>query len=248
MSDRLFQLEDAAIGYRRPLVESLSLDISRGEFWGIFGPNGAGKTTFIKVLLGALKPLAGKVRRAPGLRLGYVPQLNSVRDSLPLTVHQVIELGALDLKSAPAPTETLERVNLAHMEKERFSDLSGGQRQRVMIARALHRRPDVLILDEPTNGVDIPTRHTVTGLMKQLHDEGVTLLLITHLLAEIGPEVSHFFWLDGRRDLCLAGPRENVLESPKLEEAYGAGLRIVSLDGKPVLTWADNGLGNGEVQ
>ncbi len=248
MAETLFQLEGVAIGYRRPLISSLVLGIARGEFWGIFGPNGAGKTTFIKVLLGALKPLAGTVRRAPGLRLGYVPQLNSVRDSLPLTVRQVIELGALDLRNPPAATETLERVNLAHMAKERFSDLSGGQRQRVMIARALHRRPDVLILDEPTNGVDIPTRHTVTGLMARLHGEGVTLLLITHLLAEIGPEVSHFFWLDGRRDLCLAGPREEILKSPKLEEAYGAGLRIINVDGKPVLTWADNGQGNGEVQ
>jgi ABC-type Mn2+/Zn2+ transport system ATPase subunit len=243
MAEVLFELQGAAIGYGRPLIEGLSLSIGRGEFWGIFGPNGAGKTTLVKVLLGVLKPLAGDVRRAAGLRLGYVPQLSSVRDSLPLTVRQVIELGSLDLSRLPRPAETLERVGLAHLEHERFSDLSGGQRQRVMVGRALHRQPHVLILDEPTNGVDIPTRQSLMELMAKLHLEGVTLLLITHLLNEIGPEVSHFLWIDGRANLCLAGDREAILRDPRLSQVYGAGLRIVEVEGEPVLTWKTNGNG-----
>lgn len=245
MADVLFELQGAAIGYGRPLIEGLSLSIGKGEFWGIFGPNGAGKTTLVKVLLGVLKPLAGNVWRAAGLRLGYVPQLSSVRDSLPLTVRQVIELGSLDLSGLPRCSETLERVGLADLENQRFSDLSGGQKQRVMVGRALHRRPHVLILDEPTNGVDIPTRHALMDLMADLHRGGVTLLLITHLLNEIGPEVSHFLWIDGRESLCIAGDRETILRDSRLSQVYGAGLRIVDVEGEPVLTWRTNGNGGG---
>ncbi len=237
MADALFEVDDASIGYGRPLLGDCTVRIGRGEFWGIFGPNGAGKTTFIKVLLGVLKPLAGTVRRAPGLRLGYVPQLSSVRESLPLSVRQVLELGALDLTERPDPARTLERVGLEGFAGRRFMDLSGGQRQRVMVARALHRRPDVLVLDEPTNGVDIPTRHALSDLMRRLHGEGVTLLLVTHLLNEIGPEVDHFLWLDGKESLFLAGDRERVLADPRLAKAYGAGLAILDVQGEPVLTW-----------
>jgi zinc transport system ATP-binding protein len=98
VAETLFALEEAVVGYGRPLLPPITLSILRGEYWGVFGPNGAGKTTVIKTLLGALKPIRGNVRTAEGLRLGYVPQLASLRDSLPLSVRQVVALG---MTSAP---------------------------------------------------------------------------------------------------------------------------------------------------
>jgi ABC-type Mn2+/Zn2+ transport system ATPase subunit len=157
---------------------------------------------------------------------------------MPLTVRQVIKLGALGLQGLPKVAETLARVGLEGHEESLFASLSGGQRQRVMVARALHRRPRLLILDEPTNGVDLPTRHALMALMRRLHNEGMTLLLVTHLLGEIGPEVGHFLWVDSRENLFLCGRREKVLSDPALEAAYGGGIKVVDVAGEPVLTWA----------
>ncbi len=243
MAERVFAFENAAVGYGPPLLRDVNWVAEEGQFWGIFGPNGAGKTTLVKTLLGALKPLAGQVKMSPGLRVGYVPQLSQVRESMPLTVKQVIKLGALGLRDLPPVAETLARVGLEGRERALFASLSGGQRQRVMVARALHRRPRLLILDEPTNGVDLPTRHALMALMRRLHKEGMTLLLVTHLLGEIGPEVGNFLWVDSKENLCLCGPREDVLSNPALEAAYGGGLRVIDVAGEPVLTWtaAENG-------
>jgi zinc transport system ATP-binding protein len=237
VAEALFSLRGVAIGYGRPLLSGITLSVGRGEYWGIFGPNGAGKTTLIKTLLGVIQPLSGEVRRAPGVRLGYVPQLAAVRESLPLSVRQVVELGALDLKGLPPVGEALARVGLKELDREPFMALSGGQRQRVMVARALHRKPDVLVFDEPTNGVDLITRHALRHLTRELNGEGVAVLLITHLLGEIGPEVEHFLWLDARENLSLCGTRDQVLHDPRLERAYGAGLKSVEVGGETVLTW-----------
>jgi ABC-type Mn2+/Zn2+ transport system ATPase subunit len=230
-------MEGAAIGYGRPLLCGISLSVCRGEYWGVFGPNGGGKTTLVKTLLGAIPTLAGRIRRPAGTRVGYVPQLSSVRESLPLSVRQVVELGGLDLRGLGAVSEALARVGLGDMERKPFAGLSGGQRQRVMVARALHRKPGVLVLDEPTNGIDLVTRHALMHLLRDLNGEGMTILLVTHLLGEIGPEVRKFLWLDAREGLFIGGDRDAVLADPRLKAVYGAGLRAVDVGGDTVLAW-----------
>jgi ABC-type Mn2+/Zn2+ transport system ATPase subunit len=133
--------------------------------------------------------------------------------------------------------DSLDRLGIAELEGRPFRDLSGGQRQRVMVARALHRRPDVLVLDEPTNGVDLITRHALMHLLAGLNGEGITILLITHLLGEIGPEVTRFLWLDAREGLCVCGEREEVLRDPRILEAYEGGLHPVTREGRTTLAW-----------
>lgn len=241
MAEALFSLDGAAIGYGAPLLSDISLEIRRGEYWGVFGPNGAGKTTLIKTLLDVQRPLSGTLRRAEGTRLGYVPQLSAVRETLPLSVREVVELGALGLRDPLPLGEALDRVGLSDRSRVLFQDLSGGQRQRVMVARALHRRPDVLVLDEPTNGIDLVTRHALMRLFQELNGEGMTLLLVTHLMGEIGPEVTRFIWLDSREGLCLCGGREEVLSDPRLASAYGGGFRVAEVAGEAILAWESTG-------
>jgi ABC-type Mn2+/Zn2+ transport system ATPase subunit len=217
----LVALEDVAVGYRRPLLTGVNLELRAGQYWGLFGPNGGGKTTLAKTLLAALPPLAGAVRRAPELRVGYVPQLSALNDGLPLTVGQVVLLGSLDRVGGPSVKETLGRVGMDGAAGAPFASLSGGQRQRVLVARALHRVPDLLVLDEPTNGVDLPTRHALMHLFATLNGEGMAVLLVTHHLAEVGHEVGRVLWVDAPQALCLSGLRDVVLGHPALAAAYG---------------------------
>lgn len=234
--DPYFSLRGASIGYDRPLLSDITLSVSRGEYWGVFGPNGGGKTTLVKTLLGAIPPLSGEVHRRAGVRVGYVPQLTALRDGFPLSVLQVLELGALDLEGLPPAAEALDRLGIGPLASLPFGALSGGQRQRVLVARALHRGPDVLVLDEPTNGIDLVTRHGLMHLFAELNRDGIALLLITHHLAEVGPEVDRFLWLDAGEGLCIAGGREEVLGHPAMRRAYGGVFRVA--EGSPgAVSW-----------
>jgi len=235
--ENLITLEGVAVSFGRPLLSGIDARVCAGDYWGIFGPNGAGKTTLIKTVLGVLKPLAGRLDRKPGLRVGYVPQLSTLGDSLPLSVRQVVDLGALDLRGLSQAEEALARLGLEGLAEAPFASLSGGQRQRVMVARALHRRPDVLVLDEPGNNVDLLTRHALMHLLRDLNREGTAILLVTHHLGEIGPEVNRILWLDAREGLCLAGSMEEVFSDDRLKAAYGGGLALVQGPSGPSLAW-----------
>jgi len=223
-AERLLRMEGVAVGYGRPLLSGLKVEVLRGDFLGVFGPNGGGKTTFVKTLLGALKPLAGQVWRRPDLRVGYVPQQVVLRDGLPLSVRQVVALGGLGLEGLEPPEEALRRMGIASLAGRPFSSLSGGQRQRVLVARALHRQPDLLVLDEPANNVDLLTRHALMRFLNEANASGTAVLLITHQLEEIGPEVQKVLWLDAGQNLSLYGGREEVLSHPRLQETYGDAL------------------------
>ena len=235
-------MEGASIGYRRPLLSGIAVEIRAGEYWGIFGPNGGGKTTLVKTLLGALAPMAGTVRRRSGVTVGYVPQLTALRDGFPLSVRQVVELGALGMKGLPPAEEALKRLGILELGGEPFRSLSGGQRQRVLVARALHRKPDILVLDEPTNGIDLATRHRLMHLFADLNGGGMTLLLITHHLGEVGSEVGRFLWMDAGDGLFLSGAPEEVLGHPALRGLYGGAFRTVGgISGAVSWTCAEGG-------
>ena len=179
----IVELDDLACGYDgRSVLERLALSLYPGQFAGIVGPSGSGKTTVLRAILGMAETYHGAIRfpsatqgRRP--RIGYVPQLETIDWSFPVTVEQVVLMG-LAAESGPFPWarradrhemhELLERLGIGACAKRHIRDLSGGQQQRVFLARALIRKPELLLLDEPTSGADIKTRHDVLHLLHDL--------------------------------------------------------------------------------
>jgi zinc/manganese transport system ATP-binding protein len=224
-----------------PVLEGINVELPPGAFVGIVGPSGAGKTTFLNLLVGALKPTRGTIRRGDagrGPRLALVPQLESVDRAFPVTVEEVVLLGgASDARLAPWPSRDerraaaalLDRLEIGHLGRRHIGTLSGGQQQRVFIARALFRRPDVLVMDEPTTGVDVKTRHDMLHLLHELNHEGLAIVLTTHDLNAVAAHVPSLVCLN--RKIVGAGPPGEVLTTETLRALYGAEMLIVRQDG-----------------
>lgn len=196
----LLRLVDADLGYGgEPIVRGACLDVVAGEFVALVGANGSGKTTVLRSLLGLLAPLAGRVERAPGLRIGYVPQRETLDPLYPLSGFHVAMLGACrDLPFwRPAGADERRRTREAlgatsalDFADRRYGTLSGGQRQRVLIARALATRPSLLLLDEPTAGVDPETEAAIIGFLHDLRTEQcLAIWMVTHQLAAVAERV-----------------------------------------------------------
>ncbi len=227
----LIRLRAAAFGYGgKAIVSGVDLEVGAGRFLGLVGPNGAGKTTLFRGILGLVPVLAGSCERASGVVFGYVPQRESLDAGYPLAALEVVEMGAcrrLDALRRPARAERaaaldlLARVGLATEARTPFSELSGGQRQRVLIARALLTRPDVLLLDEPTSGVDRGAQERILELLRELHGEGLTILLVSHHLGLVRQAVGEVLVVAEGRVRC-GDPRE-LLAPERLDALFGAG-------------------------
>lgn len=186
----LLRLRARALGYPGAVVlEDVDLEIAPGSFTGVLGGNGSGKTTLLRTLLGALPPLAGERRPAAGLRLGYVPQSVQLDPLFPLSAREVVTLGLfrgralflpLGARARAEVEASLERVGLRHRAHSLFRNLSGGQKQRVLVARALAGRPDLLLLDEPTSGVDPAAARLLLRVLEEARDAGTAVILVTH--------------------------------------------------------------------
>jgi len=204
----LLRVEQAAFGYAgRAVVAEVELAIRPGDFLGIVGPNGAGKTTLFRGMLGLVAPLAGRVERTTRA-IGYVPQRDTLDPLYPVRVDEVVHMGAYGRLSGlrglaraerELARECLARVRLAERARDPFAALSGGQRQRVLIARALMMRPALLLLDEPTSGVDRAAQRVIMDLLVELRDEGLAILLVSHQLALLRESVGEILLVaDGR--------------------------------------------------
>jgi zinc transport system ATP-binding protein len=239
MSEPLVRFQDVQLGYGRQLVlEKVQLDIFRGDFFGLVGPNGSGKTTLLRCLLGILKPLSGEVTRSVGLRIGYVPQREMLDPLFPLSALDIVLMGRYPragiLRSPQRADrdfamQCLEQVGLADSAHKLYRELSGGQRQRVLIARALAVEPNLLVLDEPTNGLDLPTEAAILGLIERLHAQnGLTIVLVSHVLNVVARYATRMgVLLDGR---LLVGAAEDLMQDQVLEEAYGVPVCVQRLD------------------
>jgi len=223
--------KDLKIGYRRtPILSEINISIDRGDFWGIVGPNGAGKTTLVKTLLGIIRPLSGVVERAPGVRFGYVPQRGVIDDIFPVTVRDVVLMGRypflgvpgrLDKKDHDLAAHFIEKVGMTSHANKPYRALSGGQKQRTLIARALAGEPDILVLDEPTDGMDIAGESTIMQLLLDLHKEArLTLVMITHMLNLISNYAHKLIIIHRENQTVKIGDTEMLLTNATLKEIY----------------------------
>ena len=208
-----------SLGGRR-VLDGVSMAVEAGEIVTIVGPNGSGKSTLLRVLVGALAPEAGRVRRADGLRIGYVPQRLALSEALPLTVRRFLSLPRR-VGDATADA-ALDRAGCAGLHARPMQGLSGGQMQRVLLARALLDRPQLLVLDEPTQGLDQPGSAAFYRLLEELRAEtGCAVLMVSHELHVVMAASDRVICLNGH--VCCEGQPAQVAEAPAYRALFGTG-------------------------
>ncbi|MFN2606323.1 MAG: metal ABC transporter ATP-binding protein [Acidimicrobiales bacterium] len=241
-AEPLARLEHLTCAYEGTAVlVDADLEVAPGDFTGIVGPSGSGKTTLLRAVMGTVSPVSGRVWRRPGLRLGYVPQVETVNWSFPVTVAEAVLMSRTSGRRLPWPSAAekeevaavLERLGIGGVGGRHIRDLSGGQQQRVFLARALLRRPQLLLLDEPTSGVDVRTRHDILHLLADLNDGGLAVVLTTHDLNGMAAHLPDLVCLNTR--VTGRGSPRQVLTAEILERTYGAPMEVLEHGGMPVV-------------
>jgi ABC-type Mn2+/Zn2+ transport system ATPase subunit len=238
----LIELENVTCRYGRdPVLIDVDINIRPGDFFGVVGPSGSGKSTLLKVMAGAVHPVTGRIARPRSTAIGYVPQVETVNWFFPVTVREAVLMARIGGRRVPWSSKedvrqadrVLERLGLGELSNRHIRELSGGQQQRVFIARALLRRPDLLLLDEPTSGVDVRTRHDVMHLIHELHHEGIAIVLTTHDLNGIASHLPQVVCLN--REVVAVGRPRQVITPDVLERTYGAAMEVLVHGGMPVV-------------
>jgi zinc/manganese transport system ATP-binding protein/zinc transport system ATP-binding protein len=235
MSDALLTLQRVSAGYAsQAIIADLDLSLAPGQFAALVGPTGGGKSTLLKLILGLLPCTRGSVQRRPQMTMGYVPQREIIDWRFPVTAAQVVLMGRYRQTSYwPWATRAdrrevarlFERLGLSAYARRHISQLSGGQQQRVFLTRALIAKPDLLLLDEPTTGVDLKTQHDILHLLRELNREGMTILLATHDLNTIA---SHVPWvICFQHGIVAQGPPDAVLTPAILSQTYNADMVVL---------------------
>jgi ABC-type Mn2+/Zn2+ transport system ATPase subunit len=241
----LVEVRHVTFGYGGTAVlKDVDVTVGPGQFTGIVGPSGSGKTSLLKVLLGTVRPQHGQVLRAPGTAVSYVPQLETVSWNFPVTVEECVLMSRASRRLMPWASReeradvalTLERLGIADLGRRHIRELSGGQQQRMFIARALVRRPQLLLMDEPTSGVDVATRHEVLHLLDDLNREGLAIVLTTHDLNGLASHLPHLIALQQR--VIAAGTPAQVIVPDVLERVFGARMEVLQHLGMPVVVEA----------
>lgn len=242
MSAALIELENVTCRYGRdPVLIDVDITVRPGDFFGVVGPSGSGKSTLLKAMAGAVHPVAGRIVRPRSTAIGYVPQVETVNWFFPVTVREAVLMARIGGRRVPWSSKedvrqadrVLERLGLGELSNRHIRELSGGQQQRVFVARALLRRPDLLLLDEPTSGVDVRTRHDVMHLIHELHHEGIAIVLTTHDLNGIASHLPQVVCLN--REVVAVGRPRHVITPDVLERTYGAAMEVLVHGGMPVV-------------
>jgi ABC-type Mn2+/Zn2+ transport system ATPase subunit len=233
----LISMIEVDFGYRKTvIVEKANWDIFSGRFVGLIGPNGAGKTTILRTLLGLMPPIAGQLEIQKALAIGYVPQRGQLDPLFPLTVYELVLMGRFPKlkrwgwwrRNADGPTiSALERCGIAPLLDKPFRELSGGQKQRCLIARALVSDPDLLILDEPTNNMDLQGEHEIMSLLNSLHRMGKTILMVSHRLDVLVNSVTDLAVI--HNGMVSHGSVETMLKDDLLSKLFGLPLHVLKV-------------------
>ena len=217
---RLVSFQDAALGYAHtPALTGLTLDVFGGQALALVGPNGGGKTTLMRGIVGGCQVLSGTVE-VDATRIGLVPQSADLDLTFPVSAAEAGWGRRINADMRARVSAALERVNLSDRATHRFGTLSGGQRQRVLVARALVARPELVMMDEPFNGLDAPSRDIITGLIADLTADGVGVIVSTHDLSLARDVCSQACVLASR--LVALGPTDEALAPEVLARAYGS--------------------------
>ncbi len=236
------EVHNLTVSYHsKPVLWDVDFELPKGKIIGVVGPNGSGKTTMLKTVMGLMKPDSGyteifgqpldKVRE----RVSYVPQRESVDWDFPADVMDVVLMGRyrknnlfkrITKEDRRIATEALEKVNLLEFADRQISQLSGGQQQRVFIARSLAQQADIYLMDEPFVGVDAATEDAILKLLRDMKNEGKTVVIVHHDLQTANEYFDWIVLLNTR--LVAAGPKEEVFTKELLQEAYGGRLTVLS--------------------
>jgi len=201
----------------KTILHDVSLELQAGKILTVIGPNGAGKSSLIQVLLGFEKPTNGNVFRKPKLRIGYVPQKISINTIMPITVERFVGLAG---KRKSTALKALEETGVASLAKQAIQELSGGEFQRVLLARALQHKPELLILDEPAQGVDVTGQAELYEKIANLKDTyGFGVLLVSHDLHLVMQKTDQVLCLN--QHICCSGHAEDVSQHPEYQRLFG---------------------------
>lgn len=223
----LIELDKISLSFSgRSILEEVSLSVNRGEIVTLIGPNGAGKSTIMKIALGLLEPDSGQVRRAPDISIGYMPQKIMIEDILPLSVR-----GFLTLRPGTTPSQVddvMTLVRIAHVADSPVQSISGGEMQRVLMARALLGNPDLIVLDEPVQGVNIGGQEELYHLISRIRDErNCGVLMISHDLHMVMAGTDRVICLN--RHVCCSGAPENIQDHPEYKAMFGPEVDAIAL-------------------
>jgi zinc transport system ATP-binding protein len=218
MNDALATLSQLTVAFdRRVVVDRVDLTIRRGDIITVIGPNGAGKTTLIKAILGIQKATEGAIDLQPSLTIGYVPQHLTLEHTLPLSVRKFMLLSGQTLSAC---REALAKNDVDHLLDASVHHLSGGEKQRLLLARALARRPDLLVLDEPAQGVDINGQAALYDLIRNLRDElNCGVLMVSHDLHLVMAATDKVICLN--QHICCSGYPADISHDPAFIETFG---------------------------
>lgn len=218
-SESLLSLDTVSAAFaQRRVLDNVTLAVSRGEIVTVIGPNGAGKSSLVKVALGLTQPAGGRVWRRPGLRVGYMPQRLHIDASLPLTVARFLRLGG---NGRDAVAAALAEVGLTELGQRPLQSVSGGELQRILLARALMRAPDLLVLDEPVQGVDVSGQAAMYELIAQVRRQrGCGVLMVSHDLHWVMAKTDHVVCLN--HHVCCQGHPAQVGNDPAYQALFGA--------------------------